>query len=304
MNRESRNFKPMFKAQVVLELLHEEKTLNELEGKYMAERLVGGRENIMRDLERVYRPSHEGSICVHDFLRYLHSCGFNSVPFPFGINEIGQEEVSFVEGTVFNGALSQDARSDETLIAFAQYIRRFHDFGAEYIEHLSGDEKWMLPVQTKIETMCHGDLAPYNTVLSGQSIVGLIDFDTLHPGSRLWDLSYALYRWIPLMSDDNPGNFGSRSDKSRRIELFLDAYGTDVVSREDVFKWVIRRVEYLVVFMSQEAADGDETFKQHIEDGHLKGYLDDLIYIRKTWANQKIVKSGTVLPEKLEMIRK
>lgn len=252
----------------------------------MAERLVGGRENIKRDLERVYRPSHKWSIYVHDFLRYLHGCGFNSVPFPFGMNETGQEEVSFVEGTVFNGELSQDARSDEALIAFAQYIRRFHDFGAEYMDHLSGDEKWMLPVQTKIETMCHGDLAPYNTVFSGQSIVGLIDFDTLHPGSRLWDLSYALYRWIPLMSDDNPENFGSTSDKLRRIELFFDAYGTDVVNREDVFNWVIRRVEYLVVFMNQEADGGDATFRQHIEDGHLKGYMDDLVYIRKNWANQ------------------
>lgn len=252
----------------------------------MIEHLDGGRDNIIKNNDIVYRPSHEWTSNVHDFLRYLHKCGFVKVPLPQGINEDGQELVSFVDGEVFNNELSQDARSDDTLISFAKFIRKFHDLGADYIECLNGNEKWMLPVQTEIETMCHGDLAPYNTALEGKRVVGLIDFDTLHPGSRIWDVSYALYRWIPLMSEDNPENFGTRSDKTRRIELFFETYGTDAIDQEGVFDWVIRRLEYLVSYMKQEANNGDESFEQHINDGHIKSYLEDVKYIREQWQDK------------------
>jgi len=28
--------------------------------------------------------------------------------------------------------------------------------------------------------------------------VALIDFDTAHPGPRIWDVAYAAYRFVPL----------------------------------------------------------------------------------------------------------
>lgn len=56
----------------------------------------------------------------------------------------------------------------------------------------------MLSAVNPIEVMCHGDFAPYNVVLNGSDAVGIIDFDTLHPGSRLSDVAYAVYRWAPL----------------------------------------------------------------------------------------------------------
>jgi thiamine kinase-like enzyme len=115
--------------------------------------------------------------------------------------------------------------------------------------------------------------------------IGLIDFDTLHPGSRLWDISYALYRWVPLMSERNSENYGRHVDKSRRVEKFLSAYGKDVIDEEKIFAWIIKRLQYLVEFMKQEALNGDETFKQHIEEGHLQIYIDDIEYIKKNWLN-------------------
>ena len=61
--------------------------------------------------------------------------------------------------------------------------------------------------------MCHGDFAPYNVVLKGEQAVGIIDFDTCHPGSRLWDISYALYRWSPFMHLKNPDRLGSLEEQ-------------------------------------------------------------------------------------------
>ena len=46
---------------------------------------------------------------------------------------------------------------------------------------------------------------------------------------------------------------------------------------------VIERLEYLISFMEQEAKNGNTTFIQHIEAGHLDQYRRDLDYIELNW---------------------
>jgi Ser/Thr protein kinase RdoA (MazF antagonist) len=85
------------------------------------------------------------------------------------------------------------------------------------------------------EVICHNDFAPYNLVFRGGSLVGAIDFDTCSPGSRLWDLAYAAYRFVPLMPprdadvDDGGGERSPFVPEEARLRLaaFLDAYAAD-----------------------------------------------------------------------------
>lgn len=249
----------------------------------MNEFLEGGRGGIYREDNYVFRPAEIWTEYVHLYLKYLHSKGFNKVPFPFGIDKDGIEKISYVEGNVYNELLPEEVKSDEALISFCTLMKQFHDIGEEYIHKLTGNEQWMLPIRTPVETMCHGDLAPYNIVFKGKKITGIIDFDTLHPGPRLWDISYALYRWIPLMSPDNPENFGSEDDKHRRLSLFTKTYVLNDRDNKEIIKYVIQRIEYLVSFMEREAEKGNLTFKQYIEDGHLSQYRTDLSYIKLYW---------------------
>lgn len=249
----------------------------------MHEFLEGGRDGIYREGNYVFRPAEFWTEHVHLYLKYLHSEGFNKVPFPFGIDNDGIEKISYVEGNVYNELLPEEVKSDETLISFCILIKQFHDIGEKYIENLTGKEKWMLPVRTPIETMCHGDLAPYNVTVNGKKTIGIIDFDTLHPGPRMWDISYSLYRWIPLMSPDNPENFGNEDDKHRRLDLFIRTYGLNDKDNKKIIKYVIQRLEYLISFMEIEAENGNITFRQHIEDGHLTQYRRDLNYIESNW---------------------
>lgn len=245
----------------------------------MNEYLDGGRDTIYRQDNYIFRPAAGWSSHVHDFLKYLHSKGFDKVPYPYGIDNEGIEKLSYVEGTVYNDLLPDEVKSDETLISFCNLIKQFHDLGETYVKTLTGQEQWMLPVRTPVETMCHGDLAPYNITIEGKKAIGIIDFDTLHPGPRLWDISYALYRWIPLMSPDNIENFGSDEDKKRRMKLFLQTYGLTDISYSEIINQVIKRLEYLVEFMKKEAAAGNSTFQQHIDAGHLDIYLRDIDYM-------------------------
>lgn len=252
----------------------------------MDEILDGGRNGIYRKDKYVFRPAEIWTKDVHNYLKYLHSKGFTKVPYPVDINKDGLEQVSFVEGTVYNGLLPDWVKSDQALISFCTLIKQFHEIGEKYVRSLSGNERWMLPTRMPIETMCHGDLAPYNIVMEGDKAIGIIDFDTLHPGPRLWDIAYSLYRWIPLMSANNPENFGSEEDKQRRFDLFIKTYGITGIDNKRIIQVVIKRLEYLIRFMEAEARNGNATFKQHIEDGHLGQYQEDLRYISKYWGQQ------------------
>ncbi len=78
------------------------------------------------------------------------------------------------------------------------------------------------------------DFAPYNVVFNGVEAAGMIDFDTLHPGSCLWDVAYAIYRWAPLKNPRNPDAIGDLASQIRRAKAFCDSYGLQV-QREPVW---------------------------------------------------------------------
>lgn len=247
----------------------------------MKEKLSGGRTGIYRDKDKVYRPSNIWTENVHKFLKFLHEEGFDKVPYPYGIDEDGTEKLSFVEGIVHNDLLPEEAKSDEGLISVAELLNEYHKLGNKYLKNLTGEEKWMLQVREPIETMCHGDFAPYNITMNGETAVGVIDFDTLHPGPILWDIAYTLYRWIPFMDDGDEENFGSKEEKFRRLEVFKKAYGISEVNNNEIMNWMIKRLEYLIEFMTTQAEKGNVTFKEHIDNGDLKFYQKDLIKLEQ-----------------------
>lgn len=249
----------------------------------MSQKLEGGRINIYKKDNCVYRPAQAHTKYVHLFLRYLHSKGFDKVPFPYGIDYDNIEKISFVEGEVFNELLPDNVKSDETLVSFCKLMKQFHTLGEQYVKNLTGEEKWMLEVNTPVETMCHGDLAPYNVVIKDGQAAAFIDFDTLHPGPRIWDIAYSLYRWTPMMSQDNPESFGTEEDKRRRFNLFIDTYGLNEMDSREIVSYVVKRLEYLINFMKTEAKNGNTTFQEHIQQGHVNTYLRDIDYIKKNW---------------------
>jgi hypothetical protein len=138
---------------------------------------------------------------------------------------------------------------------------------------------WLLPTQTPVEVICHGDFAPYNVVLNGRQAVGIIDFDTAHPGPRLWDIAYALYRWAPFTHPQNPDGLGDLTTQIGRARLFCDAYGFPAAQRPELVDAMILRLETLVSYMQAEAQKGNEAFIANLADGHHLLYLADIKYL-------------------------
>lgn len=246
------------------------------------EMLSGGREGkIFRQAEGIVRPANPWTAHVHDFLNYLLGQGFDCIPHPQGITEDGRERVSFVPGIVYNDGLPEEILTEDVLISVAKLLRRFHDLGVGYIAKLTGGEPWMLPARTPVQVMCHGDFAPYNITFVDGKVHGIIDFDTLHPGPRLWDIAYAAYRWVPFVAPVNPDYHDTLDGQIRRLKLFADAYGMTADERKRLPKMMIERVGALADYMRNEAAKGNEDVIRNIADGHLDLYLNDIAYFRE-----------------------
>lgn len=246
------------------------------------EYLNGGRESsIVKRANNVHRPLNYWTPTVHRFLDTLHNNGFESAPIPIGITESGQEIVSYIEGSVYNDILPENVKSDITLISVAKLIAKYHQASGAFLKELTGQEIWMLKPRYPFEVICHGDLAPYNTIILNSHASALIDFDTIHPGPRLWDIAYAIYRWAPIMAPENPESFGNSQDQLRRLELFLNEYDQLDTSRNHVLEAIIERLNYNIQFIKEKASGGDQTFQKHLEDGHHLSYLKDIEYIKE-----------------------
>lgn len=250
------------------------------------ETLDGGREGkIKKQGNKVIRPANEWSSNVHRFLDFLIREGFCFVPNPYGFTENNEEILSYVAGTAYNYPLPDIFLKDDMIIRSAELLKKYHELGRKYIKELRGDEKWMLPKVDPVEVMCHGDFAPYNVTLIDEKPVGIIDFDTLHPGPVLWDVAYAVYRWIPFTSPENPDHYDDIDEQIRKVRVFMDAYDATSQEREALPKMMIKRLGALTDYMTAQADDGNEDFAKNLEDGHVKIYKNDINYIIKYEGN-------------------
>ena len=218
--------------------------------------LQGGRENsILRIHDRVHRPVGTWTDQVHKLLHHLRSKRFLAAPEPFGYDSKGREIVSFIKGDVSNYPLTPQAASINALTSAAKLLRQYHDASQDFLSYHEVDHtKWQLPTREPFEVMCHSDFAPYNVVLDNDRAIGIIDFDTCHPGPRRWDLAYALYRWSPFKNLKNLDGFGSIEDQVKRARLFCDIYEANDDDRHMMTSSMIERLNALVNFMGQSSA--------------------------------------------------
>ncbi|ANS75267.1 hypothetical protein AWM70_12185 [Paenibacillus yonginensis] len=245
------------------------------------EELTGGRTGQIHKVEEtVIRPANAWTPHVHKFLNFLHEEGAVFVPKPYGINDRQEEILSFMPGEVFHYPLPDPMLSDSMLVSAARLLMKFHQSSERYISKLTNHEQWMLPAVLPIEVMCHGDFAPYNVTIVGDEASGIIDFDTLHPGPRMWGIGYAVYRWVPFHNPKSPGSSGNLKEQIRKTKLFLDTVGASPQDKESFVAVLIKRLESLTEYMRKEAREGNQVFQLHIEEDHLQLYLDDIEYLK------------------------
>lgn len=187
--------------------------------------LLGGRvtAGIVRVGDTVRRPISGDRTSVHALLRHLASVGFDGTPRFLGIDETGREILSFLPGEVPTDLGHYD---DTALQAAATLLRRFHDATSTF----------PAVIASGAEVICHNDWGPPNAVFRDGVPVALIDFDTIRPGLRLWDLGYSAASWLDFGSDDY-----SPDEQLRRLTVFAAAYNHPACTSPQIAAYALAR---------------------------------------------------------------
>lgn len=175
----------------------------------------------------------------------------------------------------------------------AELMRKFHDATASF--ERSENDKWMFSYKGPLdkEVICHNDIAPYNVTFINNMPYGLIDFDTCCPAPRIWNIVYALYRFVPCskkfydIKKQAYRDYDAQKDRQLRrdsIRVFFDAYGVECPG--NLFELMIERLQALADLIYDEAQNGNVSFQKMMAEGHRDLYLEEIEFIKgnyKEW---------------------
>ena len=236
--------------------------------------LTGGTlHRVVRRGDTVRRPAGPWTPTIHALLRHVRDRGFELAPEPLGFDQWGREILSYIPGfTVgWNLPWPDVIRSEELLEQVGQMAARYHraviDFRPDGVVPWQSSPATLRPS----EIVCHHDLAPYNIVLTGERMTGVIDWDLAGPGSILSDLAFVAWQWVPLHGPAVTALLGwaDPPQRARRLRLLLDAYGLE--DRTGFIDQVVERIGYNREIMVRKAAEGNPGYQALIHQGHLVG---------------------------------
>ena len=240
--------------------------------------LLGGNvSTVVRVGATVRRSAGPWTPAVHALLRHLHAAGFTGSPRALGVDERGREVLSYLDGECGDYPLRPHWTTDEALTAVAVMLRMFHDAQAGFAPSAGVTWRAFGPPPPDSEVVCHHDVAPHNVVWRPDGTLAMIDFDLASPGSRLYDVAYSAWTWVPLFSDRDSRTLGwRRPDRARRLRLFADAYGVSSRDRGRLVSVIRTRIVDHIEGIRRMAAAGDPAFVRIVDRGHLARPLRDL----------------------------
>jgi hypothetical protein len=242
--------------------------------------LEGGNSGtVVRQGETVRRPSGPWTPLVQQFMSALRDRGLSFVPEPRGLDSQGREVIAFVQGSVPIYPMPQWVWSDDLLVDVGTKLRELHDATFDMLLPMTG---WRRDPILPVEVICHGDIAPYNTVCNDERVSAFIDWDYAIPAPRGWDFGYAAYRWVSLTAPGHSdGSHQDLAEQKRRLDLFCSAYGD--ISAIDVVRWAVVRLDDLAVRSRLLAVEGDPIFIATVAAGHADLYENDALWLRQTY---------------------
>ncbi|TDC66325.1 aminoglycoside phosphotransferase family protein [Micromonospora sp. KC207] len=211
---------------------------------------------------------------VHALLEHLWSVGFRGAPRPLGIDEEGREVLTYAAGEVPWPFFFDLLEPQGQLARVGRLARDLHDALSTFTP--PPDARWnvLIPAD-RDDLIVHHDLAPWNLVIGERWV--FIDWDNAGPGSRLWDLAYAVHGFIPMSAHPD----WQRADAGPRLRAFAEAYGLDEQQRRDLVPMLTVRTRAMHDFLRDQAALGLEPWATHWRTGHGDAWRSDAEYTER-----------------------
>lgn len=189
--------------------------------------LAGGDMNVVvRVGDTVRRPPERPEVVA--LLQWYGQVGFDGAPTYCGVDELGREMLSYVEG---EPGFAPVPSSDEVVAGIGQLLRRSHDAQAGFARPRGWEDG---------EVIIHGDLYWTNVVFRAGLPVALIDWEMAKPGTRVLEVALAATWWAGIRIDGQLVEWGISLDRrGERLRLLCDAYGLDATQRDSLLDELI-----------------------------------------------------------------
>ncbi len=233
----------------------------------------GNMEPVVRVGDTVRRATGEWTPAVHDLLRAYEAAGIAETSRPLGIDERGREVLTYLTGSVLTEQPAEIQWDPEIMCEAARLLRRLHEASLPLVDE---ERHWRVAAHPPLEVICHGDFAPYNLLVTGGGITGVIDVDFAAPGSRLSDLSYLAYRMVPYAEDAMGFDAVRHGEREERLAALIAAYGIPY-SSDLVRAKIVPRLIWLADFTDARAA---ETGRAELH-AHAAMYRRDAVQVER-----------------------
>lgn len=197
----------------------------------------GGRTEVSRRGNVIYRESGPWSPVIVSLLRHLEQVGFAACPHVVGtgFDERGRETLSFIEGEFVHPG----PWSDEALPLLGSMLRQLHEATSSF--KVPDNAIWRgwfgRELGTGPRVIGHCDTGPWNIVSHSNTPIALIDWEAAGPVGIDTELAQACWLNAQLYDDDiaERMNLGSAMARARQVRYLLDGYGFSKKQRDGFF---------------------------------------------------------------------
>ena len=242
--------------------------MGEQAGSGDGEAIAGRVTEFVRVGDTVRRPVTDNTESMRRLLVHLERAGFGGAPRVMGSGSDHTNTLTWIDGWVPTDA--EGWRLDEGALASVGRLLRGYHTSVEGFAPGAGFEEGPQAVSPG-HVVCHGDIAPRNTVFRDGHAAAFIDWDGVWAADPLWDLGHAVWQFTPICDDDDPlvGEWPETPDRSARIAALVGGYRLAPSDGRRLAEMVVEVIAGCRRSVARKAAAGIPAFARMEREGIL-----------------------------------
>ena len=234
------------------------------EGEVVAGRVT----EFVRVGDELLRPPTPNSESMMHLLEHLEEHGFEGAPRVVGSQPDGAVRLTWIEGWVPDEAEGWKLGAG-ALESVGRLLREYHENVRGFAPRAGFEEG--LQVVAEGDIVCHGDIAPRNTVFRDGRAVAFIDWDGIWVAPALWDLGHALWQFAPVCDDNDPWlqQWPEQPNRAARITALVSGYRPTLSEAQQLPEMVVEVIAGCHRSVARKSAAGIPAFVRMEREGTL-----------------------------------